>query len=128
MFSEQSSGEYGPPDLPLLLPTVPAVAAGLVAQLLDAAAALLAAALLGAAATRARSKFEPLGVLVPALVREALTSLPPLHNPDRLVRQHLVATAEQVHLVVGFLSQSWSLPGLLKQIEFRYFLISKIIK
>ena len=30
--------------------------------------------------------------------------------------------------IVGFDCQSWSLPGLLKQIDTRYFLISKIIK
>jgi hypothetical protein len=90
----QSSGESGTPDLPLLRPTVPAVATGLVARLLGAATALLAAA-----TARTRPKFEPLRVLMPALIREALASLPPLHNPDRLVRQHLVAPAKQVHLV-----------------------------
>ena len=88
----------GQPDLPLLESAVSAEATGFVARLLGAAA-LLSAALLAAGITRTRSGFEPLLVLMPAVVREAFASLPAFHNPDCLVRQHIIAPAEQVHLV-----------------------------
>ncbi len=59
----------GQPDLPLLESAVSVEATGFVAGLL-AAAALLSAALLAAGITRTRSGFEPLLVLMPAVVRD----------------------------------------------------------